>query len=237
MAMQGLVAACKYLTIFGRLNALGATPAIIGQGAVYFPAVGLILGFTLALLNYALGLYLASEILSILLVAVLLLATGARHLDGTKRTFDAMASSLPLPERQEFQSWGFAALVFIVLFKTAAIDVIDETLTLSLLLTPVLARWSLVLFLYGYRDRFEGISRAIADKVNSWQLLATTAFTLGLAVYFLGRRGLWLAFTLSVFTLVFRNLLYRRHAVLTHDNFGAVVELSEVLALILLASL
>lgn len=235
--MQSLLAACKYLTIFGRLSALEPMPAMIGQGAVYFPALGLMLGLMLALLNYALGLYFAPEILSILLVAVLLLATGARHLDGTKRTFDAMASSLSRPDRQESEAWGFAALVFIIFFKTAAIDAIDETLTLSLLLTPVLARWSLVLFLYGYRDRFEGISRAIAEKIKPWQLLTTTALTLGLAVYFLGRKGLWLGLALSVFALLLRYLLYRRHAVLTHDNLGAVIELSEVLALILLASL
>jgi hypothetical protein len=34
-----------------------------------------------------------------------------------------------------------------------------------------------------------------------------------------------------------RTLLHRRHAVLRHENFGAIVELGEVISLILLASL
>ena len=34
----------------------------------------------------------------------------------------------------------------------------DEKLTFSLLLTPVLARWALVIFLYGYHDRCERLA-------------------------------------------------------------------------------
>jgi cobalamin synthase len=132
---------------------------------------------------------------------------------------------------------GFIAIVFVILFKTGAIDVMDERLAVSLLLTPVVARWALVIFIYGYHDRCEEIPRVIAENVKFWHLLATTLFALGLAVYLLGRKGLWLGLALSVFALLLRTLLHRRHAALTHDNFGAVIEWSEALSLILLASL
>lgn len=234
--MQSLLAAFKYLTILGRLSAIEAMPASIGQGAIFFPVVGLTLGLLLALLNYGLGLYLASEILSIFLVAVLVVVTGARHLDGTMKTFDALALKHSASNHQN-NALGSAAIVFIILFKTGAVDVMDERLALSLLLTPVLARWALVVFLYGCRDRLEETARVIAEKVKFWQLLAATIFTLGLAVYFLGRKGLWLGLALSVFVLLLRSVLSRSRASLTQDNYGAIIELSEVLSLILLTSL
>jgi adenosylcobinamide-GDP ribazoletransferase len=237
MAMQSLWAALKYLTIIGRFSVLQPTPARIGQGVIYFPIVGLAFGVLLGLLNYGLGLYLASEILSIFLVAVLLVATGARHLDGTKKTFDAMALRDSYSEPQDHDSWGIAAVVLVILFKTGAIDVMDERLTLSLLLTPVVARWTVVVFMYGFHDAFEQPARVIAENVKFWHLLAATVLTLGMAVYLLGRKGLWLGLALSVFALVSRSVLYRRRAALDHDNLGAMIELSEVLALILMASL
>jgi hypothetical protein len=67
--------------------------------------------------------------------------------------------------------------------------------------------------------------------------VVTTAAILGLAFYFLGRKGLWIGLSLSVLALLTRSLLHRRHAVLTQENFGAMVEISEALSFILLASL
>ena len=66
--------------------------------------------------------------------------------------------------------------------------------------------------------------------------LTSSAATLALAAYFLGRRGLWIALILSLFSLLMRALLYRRHTVLSSANLGATVELAEALSLVLLAS-
>jgi hypothetical protein len=46
-----------------------------------------------------------------------------------------------------------------------------------------------------------------------------------------------ISFFVSLFALLTRTLLYRRHVPLTHTNFGAIIELGESLSLILLASL
>ena len=235
--MQSLIAAIKYLTIWGRIDTTKPNGEAIGSAAIYFPLVGFVLGLLLALLHYGLGLYLDSEILSIFLVAALLLATGGVHLEGTRNTFAALCAESISDTRPQDNLWGVVAIVFLILFKTGAIDVLDDKLTLSLLLTPVLARWALVLFIYGYHDRCEETPRRIAENVRYWHLLVTTVAILGLAFYLLGRKGLWIGLTLSIVTLLVRSLLHRRHAVLTHDNFGAVIELGEMLSLILLASL
>jgi adenosylcobinamide-GDP ribazoletransferase len=235
--MKSLLAAFKYLTILGRLTPTAPPPELIGRAAVYFPLVGLLLGLALALLNYGLGLYVDSEILSIILIAVLVVATGGIPLEGTKNTFDGMSVNLSRASDGQLYSWGFIAVLFVLLFKIAAADVMDEKLTLSLLITPAIARWALVIFVYGYHDRCEETPRVIAENVKLWHLLAATAATLVLAFYSLARKGLWIALSVSVFALLARSLLHRRHAVLTHDNFGALIELSEALSLVLLATL
>ncbi len=235
--MQSLIAAFKYLSVWGRINALQPAPESIGTGAIYFPLVGLSLGLLLALLNYSLSTYLDSQILSVFLVATLLIATGGLPLDGTKQTIDAFHADRSRATGSGENIMGLGAIIIVILFKVSAIDVLDDTLTMSLLLTPALGRWALVIFIYGYHDRCEETPRRIAENVRFWHLLVTTLATLGLAVYLVGRKGLWIGLSLSALALFARSLLHRRHAVLTHGNFGAVIELSETLSLILLASL
>jgi adenosylcobinamide-GDP ribazoletransferase len=235
--MQKLLAAIKYLTLWGRITRAKPTAEAIGNAAIYFPLIGFTLGLLLALIQYGLGLYLDSSILSVLLVAALVLATGGRHFEGTRNTFAALCAGPASDTRLQDNFWGIVAIVLLILFKSRAIDVINDKLTLSLLLTPVLARWALVLFIYGYHERCEETPRRIAENVRFWHLLLTTVGILGLAFYLLGRKALWIGLALSVVMLLARSFLHRRQAVLTHDNFGAVIELGETLCLILLASL
>ena len=128
-------------------------------------------------------------------------------------------------------------MLLLILCKIRAVYIIDDQIALSLLLAPVFARWTLVLFIFGYHDRCEETARGVADNLRFWHLLVTTTAILGLAWFWLGRRGLWIGLCLSMLALSARSLLHRRHGMLTHDNFGAVIEISETLTLILLASL
>lgn len=210
---------------------------MIGRGAKYFPLIGLVLGLLLALASYMVAPHLHSEILSVALIGFLLVLTGGRHLEGLKETFAAFGTGAPGHDRHAYESWGVAAIVFVILLKSAAAQSIDEKLTLSLLLAPVLARWALVTFLYGDHSQFDDSPRLIAEQVTFLHLIAGTAATLALTAYFLGRKGLWIALIVSLFTLMTRTLLHRRHGVLTHASLGAVVELSEALSLIALATL
>jgi adenosylcobinamide-GDP ribazoletransferase len=235
--VQTLSAAFKYLTLWHFFAAIPPNSEVIGSAAKYFPLVGLVLGLMLALANYLLAPHLHSEILSLTLIGFLIVLTGGRHLEGLKQTFGAFGTRTPDAEGQAYESLAVAAIVFVILLKTAAVESIDEKLTSSLLLAPLLARWSLVTFLYGDHSRFDEIPKLIAEQVTFSQLLAGTAATLALSVYFLGRQGLWIAFIVSLFALLTRTLLHRRFGVLTYASMGAVVELGEALSLILLATL
>ena len=235
--MQLLVAAFKYLTVWSDFTDDKPTPELVGRAAGFFPLVGLVLGLLLALSNHVLSPYLEPEILGVAVIGILIVATGARHLHGVKQTFDELGAQAPVTGGRTNEGLGFAAVVLIILFKSSAADSIDEILSLSLLLTPLLARWAFLIFLYGYGARFDEISRLISEQVKFSPLLTSTAATLALTVYLLGRKGLWIALIVSLFALFARGLLHRRHGIVSQANIDATVELTEALCLILLASL
>ena|SRR5262245_16717488 len=232
--MQSLIAAIRYLTVWGRLVSAQPISEPVGALAAYFPLVGLILGLILALLNYALSLYVEVQLLSIFLIGFLMLATGAAHCDGVKNTFNALLANR-VDENSRETIFGSAVVFLLILLKIRAVEVIDDKIILSLLLTPALARWTLVIFIFGYSENCEETTRRIAENLRFWHVLVTTIAILALGVISFGRRGLWLGLCLSVVALLLRGWLHRRHAVLTQDDFGAIIELSETLCFVLLA--
>jgi adenosylcobinamide-GDP ribazoletransferase len=235
--VQLLLAGFKYLTVWADFTDDQPAPELVGRAAGFFPFVGLLLGLLLALSNYVLSPYLNPEILSVVVIALLIAATGARHLHGVKETFDELGAKAAGRDGRRNEALGFAAIVLVILFKIAAADSMDEILSLSLLLTPVLARWAVLIFIYGYDARFDETLRLISARVKFSSVLTSTAATLALTVYFLGRKGLWIALIVSLIALLLRGLLHRRHGIVSQANIGAIVELAEALSLVLLASL
>jgi len=235
--VQDIVTAFKYLTIFGRWQAAPRYPAGFGNTPLWFPLVGLVIGVILAAIYYTLALYIDSEILSVLVIALLIIVTGAMPLAGTKTTFDTMQQSAAVAVDRSGDVAGLAAILIVIFLKIHAIDIMDDKVAANLFAAPALARWALVVLLYGYHDRCDETMRLIAENTKLWHLGATTVSMLGLATYLIGRKALWIGLALSLLALLSRTLLHRRHAILTFNNLGAVTDLGEALALVLMAIL
>ena len=235
--MQSLVTAFKYLTILGRWRAPTSDPAGFCNAPLWFPLVGLAIGVVLAAINYALAFQVDSQILSVLVIALLIVATGAMPLAGTKITFDSMHQPTGAAHDHGGEVFGLAAILIVTLLKIHAIDIMDDKVAANIFVAPALARWALVVLLYGYHDRCDETMRLIAENTKLWHLGATTFCTLALATYLLGREALWIGLALSLLALLSRTLLHRRHAILTRNNLGAVTDLGEALTLVLMAVL
>lgn len=236
--MKTLFAAFKFLTLWGRFTDSQPDPLLVGKSAPYFPLVGLCLGLILALSYRALEKHLDFEILSIVLTSLLILATGALHLKGLHGIFTARANGrAPASGIDTGAAIGVVAIVVALFFKIRSIDILEVKLTVGLLLVPVLARWALVVFIYGSYRYCEGEAGLIAQGVRFWHLLLTSIAALAPAAYWLGRTGLWIGLSLSIFVLLCRALMVKRKGALTRDSFTGIVELNEVLSLTLLASL
>lgn len=231
-----MLSANTVIKFIGGVDEIEAVQSPIG--ALSFPLVGLALGLLLVIVNRAMEPFLPSEILAVALLAFLLLATRGRHLAGTQEVFDSVWNPKPFAgtvQRQHFA--GLAAVLLIVLFKIQSIVVIGESRALSLLLTPLLARWSLVLFLFGSTTAAESKSQLIAETVRPWHLIAATIISLAIALSIAGKQALWVGLCLSVFALLARNYLNRREGGISPASCGALIELSEALSFALFASL
>jgi cobalamin synthase len=226
----------KFLTLADGSEQFDTGPA--GLGVLSIPLVGLLLGLVLVIINRAMESYLASEVLAVLLLAMSILATGAHHLAGLRKTLNTLAKEEPPSSSPE--SWpiyGLLAVLLVVLFKTHSIEVIGESRTVSLLLTPLLARWTLVLFLFGSTPLPDDAGARIAESVRVWHLIVASVASLGFAFFIASEQALWVGLSVSLLALAARSYLHHRQGGVSLANCGALIEVNEALALTLFASL
>lgn len=235
--MKNIFAALQFLTVARRCRKTAMSPVEIGSGILYFPVVGLGLGLILAGLNYLLERYLESEILGTVHVTMLIIMTGAVHLEEVQKSFDLLSERSHFGQASEgsLGIYGLLAVLLVVLFKIRAIEVIGETRSLTLLITPTLARWAPLLLVYG--GSAESDSARIAEPLKSWWFVIITALTLTTAGYFLGMAGLWVGLCLSLLALFIRLYVTRRSGGFNQNDLGALIELGESLSFVLFASL
>lgn len=226
--------AFKFLTLAGRFGRAPGTPEEIGGAAAYFPVVGALLGLVLVFLNRVLEPLVESEIDAAVLILALIIMTAAIHLEGTQKTFDWLMAP---KAGAGITIYGIVAVILVVTLKIRSLEVMGETRNINLLLAPVLARWALVVFLYGPAWSTDQSAWRLAERVTAWHLIFSSAATLAFAGYLTGRAGLWCGLCVSVLALLARRCFQRREHGVHHANLGAVVEISETLSLILLASL
>jgi cobalamin synthase len=226
--------AFKFLTLADDREEFDAGPA--GIGVLCLPLAGVLLGFVLAHVNRAIEFYIASEVLAVLLVTILIIATGGRHLAGLQKTFSAWRRRNSAANSAErWALYGMLAVLLVILFKTHSMEVTGESRASSILLTPLLARWSLVLFLFGSTPLAD--DARIAKSVRSWHVIAASVATLGFAFFIGSAQALWVALSISLLALLARSYVHHQQGGVSLAHCGALVEVSEALSLTLFASL
>lgn len=236
-AMRSFWTAFKFLTAFPWRNKVTIAPHEIAQSTPFFPLVGFCLGLILVLFNRILEPYLESEILGVVLVALLMLMTRAQHLEGLRETFDGISlrGDGEGAKGSRIGIFGMLAVLVVLMLKFRAIEVMGEVRNQGLLLAPLLGRWAMVVLAYGYRSKQEGTDQIMLEQVRGRQLLLATALALLLVIPFAGRLGLWIALWVSLLTLVAGLVLHRRMGGVSRDDFGAMGEVGEAFALVLFA--
>lgn len=215
----------------------------LGCATSYFPLVGLILGGILAGLNWVFNLFLPTPVVNILLIVILVGLTGAMHLDGFADTCDGMAGHKPVEERWKVMhdsrtgAFGVVGLVLLLLAKYVALDNVPaDLMTPTLLFVPVVSRWAMVYAIFAFRyARPEGLGTAYKNATRWPQFTIATVFTLAIAAAlyplfsyagFLLVGGIWIIATGLGFYFRYK------FAGLTGDTYGAINEVSEVMALL-----
>jgi adenosylcobinamide-GDP ribazoletransferase len=240
-----------------RANAGGAADArqALGRAAVWFPAVGLLLGLLLAAAHWLLAWLFEPLLAAALVVALWAVLTGGLHLDGLADCGDGLLVATTRERRLEIMrdprlgSFGGVSLLLFVLLKVLAVAGLPASgaaglglpsfgvwwTPLPLVIAAVTARWLLLLAGRQPTARLEGLGRAFANGLQPSALLAAGAFTLAVAALGGGRGLASLAAAHLVAAAVFA-VARARLGGLTGDVFGLTVELTELAVLLVFSS-
>jgi adenosylcobinamide-GDP ribazoletransferase len=215
------------------------SPQALGRSLLFYPAVGLLFGVLLLMLNGVLS-HTPAFLHAALLLSAWVLLSGGLHLDGLADSADAWLGGFGDRERtlsimKDPRSGPIAVvtLILVLLLKFAAIlALIDGGHSIALLLAPVIARGAMLgLFLGTPYVRKGGLGQALADHLPrspGRQVLLVGAIGCVLIAGLTGLFALLLA-TAGFFWL--RQLMLRRLGGTTGDTAGALLELLEVLIL------
>jgi adenosylcobinamide-GDP ribazoletransferase len=242
------IAAFRFLTVIPLPFRRQPAPEEFGGSVLYFPVVGLIIGLLLAGVYYILDFFLPGSMANALIIAVMVLVNGALHTDGFIDTCDGLAGNKAPEERQRVMkdsrvgAFGVIGAILLFMAKFAALSSIPHNLIYAtLILMPVLSRWSMVYAIMAYPyAKPEGLG-ATFKQYARWRdfgigsiIVFVTAELLcwWLNLGFRWLSGLFVMAMVWLVTLCWSAYLDKKFAGLTGDSYGAVNEIAEIMVVI-----
>lgn len=254
---MGFFAALRFLTILPLPEGRETGTESAGRSLIYFPVVGLLLGFLMAGLDWVLQRALPVSVSSGIVLAGLVLITGANHLDGFIDTCDGMVAGKTPRQRWEimgdskvgaFGVTGACCLLLLMYVSLANLPQAPQTWMPSalphstrfwaLVLMPVPGRWAAVcaIRVFPY-PKPEGLGRAFKDQVSWLMVAAATVIALAVSVATLRLTGLAVLLGVGLGALLLSLVFRQKFAGLTGDTHGAIIVMGEVTSLILVIAL
>ena len=241
--IASIFAAFQFLTIFPPVIRRAFTERELGWSLASYPLVGLALGGVLLGAYQGLMLWFDPLVVAALVVVLWVVLTRALHLDGLMDTVDGLfggwtpESRLEIMRDHQVGAFGAVAGALILLVKFALLVATGGNF-MPLLLAPLVGRWVLVLAVVAFPyARSQGKGKTIKDYSN-WMNLVIASLLALLAVWLVAE---WLGLVVIGATLLFVLLaawfVQRRIPGLTGDIYGALCELSEVLALLIFSAM
>jgi adenosylcobinamide-GDP ribazoletransferase len=211
-------------------------------GSAYFPLVGLLLALLLWPLVLVFTPLVPQLALAALLIVALVILTGGLHLDGLMDSCDGLFGGntrerkLEIMRDSHIGSFGVLGGASILLLKFALLASLRvQALQLALMLTLPSARWAMVLALRVFPSaRPTGLGAAFHQAVTTERLVLASIVALAIVLVAGQFIGLIVCVTVTITTLVLGFWITRSIGGLTGDNYGAIEEVAEVVALLVL---
>ena len=236
------IAALRFLTILPLDWLRDSTADELKRSAGWFPLVGLFIGGILAGVNWLLGFILPQPVVNVLLIAALVLITGALHLDGFLDTCDGLGGHGTPEERWRIMDdsraggFGVIGIAVLLLVKYATLNSIPtHLLTPTLLFMPVVSRWAMVYAIFAYPyAKPQGLGRTLKEATGWPALTLATVVAVAVALIWVWwLAGLAVLAAAWLLALLAAAYLKRQFAGLTGDSYGTINEITEVWVLIL----
>lgn len=237
--MKQLIGALQFMTTLPLGKPLQPDPA----GMVsFFPVAGLLLGLLTAMADVAFCRLWPSGTAAVLDVVLLIVLSGALHLDGLGDTADGIFShrgrerALEIMRDSRVGAMGLIAIVAVLGLKTAGLATLAQNRFVMLVAIPAFSRAGIVMAMrtlpYGRPDGGLGspFFRKRPPLRSLWGLLPAAALALSA-----GLTGLVVCLGFVLITLVLIGFYRRQMACVTGDMLGAMVEVTEAFLFLLAA--
>jgi adenosylcobinamide-GDP ribazoletransferase len=244
--MKGTVGELRQALLFLTVLPLSAPPTVqtreLGRSMAYFPLIGLGLGLLLAGANYLLGFFFPPTVGALLVLLLLIFATGALHLDGVADTADGMygirdrAARLRIMKDSRVGAMGVVALLCLLLLKVVTLTAIPPALRWPVLIVlPVVGRWMMVALavLAPYARSEGGTGSVFVEGVGRRELFLATLILAAVLIGFFQLWGLTFLAALILIVIALERYFKARLGGVTGDILGAVCEWSEAFFLLL----
>lgn len=238
--MTSFLLALQFLTIVP-LNIKTIREKQLPYALVFFPVVGLTLGFFLVGIHALLStLSFPALSINILLAIALCAVTGGIHIDGLCDTTDALLSGKPKQEMLAIMRdphigvMGALSLIGILLVKIALLSSLGMPLKANaLILMCMVSRWAAVvsMFLFPYARQL-GKAKTFIEGIDLKILLFSTLITFLSALLIWQIKGILICLIICGCVYVSGKFLVRKLGGITGDTLGATIELGETIILL-----
>ncbi len=239
--MYGFLAALQILTRLPSPLARYATVPDVASSIVWFPAVGAVLGLGLVAFDTLARMALERPVVDALLIALLVVVTGAFHLDGLIDSVDGLVAGpdgegrLAAMRQAVAGTPGAIAACTILLADFAALAALpDEVRPFALFLAPLCGRTTILAAyrLYPYGRLEETLSFRLKVSATTGSTVIGLAFAAVACYVAAGPAGIALLGLSLALMHGIAAISLRRLPGLTGDVYGAICELSQLAVLL-----
>jgi len=236
--LLGFVEAIRFLTIIP--IPFIKRRAELSKSLPFFPIIGLVLGAISVLIYYLFSFLFPSNITVVLVIITLVILTGANHVDGFIDTFDALVAGKTTEQRLDIMSdtkvGSFGIVSVVLLFLLKFVSLASTPLIFPTLLSmPALSRWIVTSAIYIFPNARNSGMGFVMKQGASWQkFMISTVISIIISVLLFSWKGLILIAALWFLSSSILVLFRSRFHGLTGDNYGAIIETSEILVVLLI---
>jgi adenosylcobinamide-GDP ribazoletransferase len=237
-AASSFLVAIQFMTRLPVPRAIKYSPDALAKSAVFFPAIGLLIGAGGGALYWLFSPHVSRDIVVLVILVYLVTITGGLHEDALGDAADGFGGArekdriLLIMRDSRIGSFGTVAITLSLLARFVLLTNLAPGKFVTFLIAgQVLGRWTalpLAFFLPSARDSEPGQGKLIAHKITGVSFAAGTALALTIVALALGTAAVP-ALLIAVLVAAMSSFYYRRRiGGITGDCLGATNQLTEI---------
>lgn len=228
--LKGFALAWNMLTVFPFFAIHRFENNINGKSAMFYPLVGLLMGYALFLTHTLLSPYFPPLHLGAIIFALMVLFSGALHLDGFVDVVDGLfvAKKRALEVMKDSRIGGMGMIfggVFLLLKLSSLLAVENYTL---LGVVMMLSRFNAVVAIFFFPYISKGVGALIKEELHFLHLVIGFGLCFAWCVFF---EQVWLLPLSLAFVFVIAYAFTKRYGGLNGDIYGFIIETTELFLL------